>query len=88
MKPVLRCVIASALYLVIKAADDLLPLPKIEITLSFDLVNYDYITEDMTPPVGALYCASMDGNGNINVVVAKNILYTPNHNFLGWPLPT
>lgn len=87
MKPVLRCVMASALYLVIKAADDLLPLPKIEIVLSLDLVNYDYITEDMTPPAGALYCASMDAEANVNVLVNKNILYTPNHNFFGWPIP-
>jgi len=49
--------------------------------------NTDYITDNLTPPVGALYVAKMDDKGAITVLAAKSVTLTPTHTYLGWPIP-
>jgi len=49
--------------------------------------NSDYITDNLTPPVGALYVAKMDDKGAITVLAAKSVALTPAHTYLGWPIP-
>ena len=49
--------------------------------------NSDYITEDLTVPVGALYVAKMDDKGAVSVLTPKSIALTPTHTYLGWPIP-
>lgn len=49
--------------------------------------NSDYITDNLIPPVGALYVAKMDDKGAITVLTAKSAALTPTHSYLGWPIP-
>lgn len=53
--------------------------------------NLDYITEDRTEdkpvPAAALYAARMNERGQISVVRGRQAALTPDHTFLGWPIP-
>lgn len=54
-------------------------------------VNVDYITDDLTRnkpiPATALYAARMDAAGVITVARTRQAALTPDHTYLGWPIP-
>jgi hypothetical protein len=54
-------------------------------------VNVDYIVDDptgnKTVPIGALFAARMDRNGVITRVLVKDATLTPDHTYMGWPIP-
>lgn len=54
-------------------------------------VNVDYIVDDPAGnkpvPIGALYAARMNRFGVVTVVLGKNIALTPDHTYMGWPVP-
>lgn len=54
-------------------------------------LNVDYITDDTTRtkpiPATALYAARMDASGAITVVRTRQAALTPDHTYLGWPIP-
>ncbi len=54
-------------------------------------LNTDYITPDRlgnkSVPAAALYAARMNAAGQVVVSRGRNVALTPNHTYLGWPIP-
>lgn len=88
MKPVLRVIVESTKFSTAVSTADVLQIT-IATKGALTTVYNDYMTENLTPPVEALYAALVTTAGAIQVLVATKGTYLPliKHTFAGWDIP-